>query len=126
MEPEMTTDRSKPTKVSTTRDSAAGRVERDADGNAVWRWRQSGALDSTTILLKRLENDALALEPTARLARPAAEGSGRPPRSDPAPPARGNSGSTRDGQARREARPADARTAARSGGGFDPYNKSSR
>lgn len=42
---------------------AAGQVDRDSRGNNVWRWKQGGT-DSTSIVLKRLENDALRLEPT--------------------------------------------------------------
>jgi hypothetical protein len=41
----------------------AGRVEFDSRGNSVWRWARD-VLDSTSILLKRLENKDLALEPT--------------------------------------------------------------
>jgi len=44
----------------------AGRVEFDNRGNSVWRWARD-ALDSTSILLKRLENKDLALEPTRKV-----------------------------------------------------------
>jgi len=44
----------------------AGRVEFDSRGNSVWRWARD-ALDSTSILLKRLENKDLALEPTRKV-----------------------------------------------------------
>jgi len=42
---------------------AGGEVDRDSRGHNVWRWKQ-GSADSTSIVLKRLENDALRLEPT--------------------------------------------------------------
>lgn len=42
---------------------AGGGVDRDSRGHNVWRWKQAGA-DSTSIVLKRLENDELHLEPT--------------------------------------------------------------
>ncbi|HVS22745.1 MAG TPA: hypothetical protein VMU03_03385 [Gammaproteobacteria bacterium] len=44
----------------------AGRVEFDNRGRNVWRWARE-ALDSTSILLKRLENKDLALEPTRKV-----------------------------------------------------------
>ena len=44
----------------------AGRVEFDSRGNSVWRWARD-VLDSTSILLKRLENKDLALEPTQKV-----------------------------------------------------------
>jgi hypothetical protein len=44
----------------------AGRVEFDSRGRNVWRWARE-ALDSTSILLKRLENQDLALEPTRKV-----------------------------------------------------------
>ena len=47
-------------------DEPPGRVEFDARGNSVWRWAR-GVLDSTSVLLKRLENKDLALEPTQKV-----------------------------------------------------------
>src|SRR5215471_2543210 len=44
----------------------AGRVEFDSRGNSVWRWARD-VLDSTSILLKRLENKDLAIEPTQKV-----------------------------------------------------------
>jgi len=44
----------------------AGRVEFDSRGNSVWRWARE-MLDNTSILLKRLENADLALEPTQKV-----------------------------------------------------------
>lgn len=50
----------------TTDHGAAGRIEVDRNGNRVWRWARD-VLDSTSILLKRLENKDLALEPTQKI-----------------------------------------------------------
>jgi hypothetical protein len=50
----------------TTDHGAAGRIEVDRNGNRVWRWARD-VLDSTSILLKRLENKDLALEPTQKV-----------------------------------------------------------
>jgi hypothetical protein len=93
-----------------------GKVEFDARGKAVWRWA-CDVLESTSVLLKRLENRDLKLEPTRKLpvlgkaepAKPRARAGGRVPpaaNDDAAPrhPA-ARSGARRDG-----------------GGGFDPYN----
>jgi len=43
-----------------------GRVEVDARGRNVWRWARD-VIDSTSVLLKRLENKDLALEPTQKV-----------------------------------------------------------
>lgn len=87
---------------------APGRVEFDSRGKAIWRWARD-VLDSTSILLKRLENKDLALEPTRKV----------PVMSSAQGKAAGKSevrGQTRvelsiSGPASRE-----------SGSGFDPYN----
>ena len=63
----MTAKHRKPRLRPTTRHSG-GRVVQDDRGNNVWDWNgQTGVLelDSTTILLKRLENEDLALAETA-------------------------------------------------------------
>jgi hypothetical protein len=87
-----------------------GYVEHDSRGQAVWRWTREG-IDSTTILLKRLDNDALALEPTQKVPvasvpqrRAASLGAKRTVRGPEL---------TLEGSGGRDA-----------GGGFDPYNSS--
>ena len=45
---------------------AVGHVVVDSRGRNVWQWDDE-QLDSTSILLKRLDNDALAIEPTRRV-----------------------------------------------------------
>jgi hypothetical protein len=52
--------------VLTTDHGAAGGMEVDGKGNRVWRWARE-VLDSTSVLLKRLENKDLALDPTAKV-----------------------------------------------------------
>lgn len=92
---------------------SAGHVEVDARGNSVWRWRKQTPLDSTTIFLKRLDNDALALESSANRPQPDFDKAKAGP-----------------GKAKVDARKASAapdrrhgpRQPVNSGGGFDPYN----
>lgn len=105
----MAKDLHKKPEVASTRDSAAGRVETDSRGNTVWRWASSGSLDSTTHLLKRLDNEALALEPTRRLARMQPAAAAKQPTSE----------RRASGRPRRFDEPVrDA------GGGFNPYHRS--
>lgn len=101
-------------------EQAVGRVEFDNRGKAVWRWARDALLESTSILLKRLENKDLALEPTRKvpvLGRQSAAGQGgRKPSSPP-------------GTAPKPRRaPLDSSEPEvpinDSGGGFDPYNSS--
>ena len=80
----------------------AGRVEFDSRGNSVWRWAKD-VIDSTSILLKRLENKDLAIEPTQKV------------------PVIGGKG---DKRSSRRAELGLAEPDGRdSGGGFDPYNR---
>lgn len=91
----------------------AGRVEFDSRGNSVWRWARD-VLDNTSVLLKRLDNKDLALEPTRRVpvlggakfaAKPAAKAAEKP-----------------RGAETRPRHPALQREPRDRGGGFDPYN----
>ena len=89
----------------------AGKVEHDARGKAVWRWA-SDLIENTSVLLKRLENRALALEPTARVpGLPHAKG-----------------GKKAGGDAKTKAKASEelsvegAKSSRDTGGGFDPYN----
>jgi hypothetical protein len=87
----------------------AGKVEFDSRGKAVWRWA-CDVLESTSVLLKRLENRDLALEPTRKV--PALRAADR---TTPQPRAADDDARPRHPAAR----PAPRRD---SGGGFDPYN----
>ncbi len=87
----------------------AGKVEFDSRGKAIWRWARD-VLDSTSILLKRLENKDLALEPTRKVpvmrsghGKPAAEGG-------------------RERSSRIELSLSGPESRDGAGGGFDPYN----
>lgn len=63
----MSTDRQK--RIASADEKAAGRVVVDSRGRNVWQWDES-QLDSTTIMLKSLDNSALALEPTLTVRKP--------------------------------------------------------
>ena len=93
----------------TTDHGAAGGMEVDSKGNRVWRWAR-GVLDSTSVLLKRLENKDLALDPTAKvpIMRGAKDSKKKPSPEKKAPVAL--SMVPEPGSRDR-------------GGGFDPYNK---
>jgi hypothetical protein len=93
-----------------------GKVEFDSRGNSVWRWARD-VIESTSVLLKRLENKDLALEPTQKV--PVVRGA------DGAK-TKGAGASSTDAKAKATtaARHPAARPAERkdTGGGFDPYN----
>ena len=98
----------------------AGKVEFDSRGNSVWRWARD-VIESTSVLLKRLENKDLALEPTQKV--PVMRGADVAQKG--VKPKGASAGST-DGKAKATtaARHPAARPAERkeTGGGFDPYN----
>jgi len=98
----------------------AGKVEFDSRGNGVWRWARD-VLESTSVLLKRLENKDLALEPTQKV--PVMRGAERAPKGTVPK----STASERKGAAPPEPKlavkhPAAPRERRDSGGGFDPYN----
>lgn len=66
----MANDREKP--IPDTGREAGRDVETDARGRNVWHWNGE-QLDSTTIMLSRLDNDALELEPTRSVPIPGGE-----------------------------------------------------
>src|SRR4051812_753923 len=94
----------------------AGRVEFDSRGNSVWRFARD-VLDSTSILLKRLENHDLALEPTQTVPVIGSKKPAKPGKTLPEPT--------------RSAKPRVSRSLSIAaddggrdkGGGFNPYNK---
>lgn len=91
----------------------AGRVEFDSRGNSVWRWARD-VLDSTSILLKRLDNKDLALEPTQKVPVLGAKKLPKPGTT---------SDSTKPAKPRRNPlRIADDEAGRDQGGGFNPYN----
>jgi hypothetical protein len=88
--------------------SPAGRVEIDARGRSVWRWARD-VLDSTSVLLKRLENRDLALEATQKV--PIQRGAKDPPKRD-----------VKMAKTRTADKLSVADSGHKRGGGFDPYN----
>lgn len=107
--------------VTSTGPSAPGGVTEDSRGRSVWQWNDY-RLDSTTVLLRKLENTALELEPTRKLRQPVPGGP------DLAP--------ARDAKAEKRPRPRlrdenerptlsiEETFKVKLGGGFDPYNRS--
>ena len=96
----------------------AGKVEVDSRGNNVWRWARN-VLESTSVLLKRLENKDLALEPTQKvpvMRGPAPTSKKEKPGARPTGRASPDDKPARHPALQREREPRD------SGGGFDPYN----
>ncbi len=100
-------------------DGRPGRVEIDSRGHNVWRWARA-ALDSTSILLKRLDNKDLALEPTQKVpvvpgadtrTAPKGASAAKPSAAKAAPQKGAKRPDPMRGQIRRD-----------TGGGFDPYN----
>jgi hypothetical protein len=95
----------------------AGKVEFDSRGNSVWRWARD-VIESTSVLLKRLENKDLALEPTQKV--PVIRGAdaaqkGSKPKGASSTDAKAKAPAIRHPAAR----PAERKD---TGGGFDPYN----
>lgn len=98
----------------------AGKVVVDSRGRNVWKWAKD-VIDSTSVLLKRLENKDLALESTRKFpilsgGTPAEKGA------NPKAAKQRDSKKSADDEAEANARhPALQRERDR-GGGFDPYN----
>jgi hypothetical protein len=93
----------------------AGKVEFDSRGNSVWRWARD-VLESTSVLLKRLENKDLALEPTQKV--PVVRDEETPQKGSKA--RRNADDDPKDPKASHPALQRDRRRD--NGGGFDPYN----
>ena len=94
-----------------------GKVVVDNRGRNVWQWAKD-VLDSTSVLLKRLENKDLSLEPTRKV---------------PILGRQEKAANTKAAKADAKAKTADAQTPGEhpalqrdhkrdGGGGFDPYN----
>ena len=97
-----------------------GKVVVDARGRNVWKWAKD-VLDSTSVLLKRLENKDLALEPTRKVPILGGEQSEKGVSSKARP--RDSKAMAAEDEAESAARhPALQRERRRDGGGFDPYN----
>ena len=92
----------------------AGKVEFDSRGNSVWRWARD-VLESTSVLLKRLENKDLALEPTQKV--PVIKGAERASANSKP---QGRADQPADSKSRHPALQGERRKD--TSGGFDPYN----
>lgn len=109
----MGTQKSKrPAEVPSGQPSAPGRVVFDSRGNPVWEWN-TDAGDSTSVLLKQLENDDLALEPTRSFRSPHC-----------APAKSGRSNAERPRRTNADERQPFGLENEGPGKGFDPYNRS--
>ena len=94
----------------------AGKVEVDSRGNNVWRWARD-VLESTSALLKRLDNKDLALEPTQK--GPVMGSAEQRPQKG----AKAQTVAEKSPAEAKAAHPAMQRERRRDGGGgFDPYN----
>lgn len=98
-------------------DERPGKVEFDSRGNSVWRWARD-VVESTSVLLKRLDNKDLALEPTQKV--PVMKGAEKAP-APGRPQARRDKHVDAEPVARHPALQRE-RPKGGSGGGFDPYN----
>jgi len=101
----------------------AGKVEIDSEGNRVWRWARE-VLENTSVLLKRLDNKDLALEPTGKVP---VLGAAEKAQKKKQPGYRGeeNDALSAEDDADARARHPAARNkdgGRDGGGGFDPYN----
>ena len=104
-------------------DNAAGHVEFDG-GKAVWQWDKNQN-DSTSILIKSLDNPELALEQTQKTPMPGKPGA--KPEQKP-----GQKSEAKRGSAARPGRTTQNRdeddsvwqVSTSRGAGFDPYNRS--
>lgn len=99
---------------------APGRVVVDSRGRNVWQW-SGDQLDSTTVMLQRLDNAALALEPTGSVRRPEIDAA-----DSAEPDARRDASRTRPRRSRTAESSGDLSVeqtfTVKLGGGFDPYN----
>ena len=98
-----------------------GKVVVDSRGHSVWQWAKD-VLENTSVLLKRLENKDLALEPTQKVpvlpGQPAEKGA-----SPKAAKRDSNAKVAREAASKSSAwHPAQPDQVGDRGGGFDPYN----
>lgn len=98
-----------------------GKVVIDSRGHNVWQWARD-VLESTSVLLKRLENKDLALEPTQKI--PVVREDELPPKGQKVGKP-GAKAAAKVGEKQADAsprHPALQRARRREDGGFDPYN----
>jgi hypothetical protein len=114
------------------KENSPGHVTVDARGRNVWKWNDD-QLDSTTIMLQKLENSSLSLEPTLTFRKPDIERAGARERTGDRDQTKGGEQASRsDGRRAAERnRSGDSGSLrveqsfkVKLGGGFDPYNRS--
>lgn len=88
-----------------------GRVVVDGRGHNVWQWAKD-VIESTSVVLKRLENKDLALEPTQKV----------PVVRDEPKALKSKAGAKAESVVRHPALQRDRARSRDGGGGFDPYN----
>jgi hypothetical protein len=116
--------------IKPVKENDSGHVVVDSRGRNVWQWKDA-EVDSTSLVLKRLENDALELEPTRKVPvqKPPTEHAERVASRPEQASRRRPTKAGRD-PARYPERPARVRLSVGEpsgsdvGGGFDPYNRS--
>ena len=114
------TDKDSQDDGSQTVSEPAGKVEVDSDGNRVWRWARE-VLENTSVLLKRLDNKDLALEPTGKV--PVIGGADAAQKKQQQPDYIGDLAIDEGEDDPRARHPAARKSGGRDGGGgFDPYN----
>jgi hypothetical protein len=107
--------------AETTTGEPVGKVVSDSRGHNVWQWARD-VIESTSVLLKRLENKDLALEPTQKV--PVVQDDTRTPRAQKTgkPDAKLTAKTGEKAPAATPRHPALQRERRRDDGGFDPYN----
>lgn len=101
-------------------DARPGRVEVDSRGRNVWRWN-GDSTESTSVVLERLDNKELALEPTQKVPiAPGGEAKAKPKGTPEAAAAKPSKAAVTKGKPSSFSRP--DKTPRDKGGGFDPYN----
>ena len=100
----------------------AGKVVVDSRGRNVWKWAKD-VIDSTSVLLKRLENKDLALEPTRKVPVLSGQPAEKAAKPKGAKQRDSQESAADEAESKSAARhPAMQRDRTRDGGGFDPYN----
>jgi hypothetical protein len=108
--------------AETTKGEPVGKVVIDSRGHNVWQWAKD-VIESTSVLLKRLENKDLALEPTQKVPVVRDEDATKGQKSaKPAAKAAKHGEKETDATPRHPALQRERDRRRDGGGGFDPYN----
>jgi hypothetical protein len=107
--------------AETTAGEPVGKVVIDSRGHNVWQWAKD-VIESTSVLLKRLENKDLALEPTQKVPVVRDEDATKGQKSGKPGAKAAKHGEKETDAAPRHPALQRERDRRRDGGGFDPYN----